>query len=86
MLTDVVPAGFTYVPGSSEVVSGPNLGVKTDRKDLDSIDFDDATRTLTAYLGVGADGTRGGTLAAGAETRIRFRRHASAPARAAPSS
>lgn len=73
VLTDVVPAGFTYVPGSTEIVSGPNPGVKTDRKDLDPVDFDDATRTLTAFLGVGADGTRGGTLGVGAETRLRFR-------------
>ncbi len=73
VLTDVLPPGFTYVRDSTEILTGANVGPKTDRKDFDTVDYDDPTRTLTVRLGQGADGARGGSLAPGAETRLRFR-------------
>jgi len=73
VLTDVLPAGFTYVRESAEVLTGPGVGTKTDRKDLDGVDYDDPTRTLVVRLGTGADGTRGGSLVAGASQTLRFR-------------
>lgn len=73
VLTDVLPAGFTYVRESLEILSGPGAGAKTDRKDLDGVDYDDVTRTLVVRLGTGADGTRGGSLGVGEGQTLRFR-------------
>jgi uncharacterized repeat protein (TIGR01451 family) len=73
VLADTIPAGFTYVADSTTVVTGANSGNKTDRKDLDTVDYDVASRTLTVRLGTGADGTRGGRMAVSEATQLRFR-------------
>jgi len=72
-VTDVLQAGFTFVDGSIEVLSGAGLGPKTDRRDLDTAEYDPATRTLVARLGAGADGTTGGRLEVGESASFRFR-------------
>ena len=72
-VTDVIPAGFTYVANSVEVLAGPGLGSKTDRKDLDGVEYDAATRTLVARVGTGADGINGGRLEIGETSSFRFR-------------
>ena len=74
VLTDVLPADLSFVSGSLEVVSGDNVGVKTDAADTDQAEFDSPTRTIRFRLGMGADGSQGGTIAAGAPaTVVRFR-------------
>jgi uncharacterized repeat protein (TIGR01451 family) len=73
VLTDVLPQGVTYVPGSLSITSGPNSGAKTDGKDNDHGEYDPNTRTITVRLGNGANGNQGGTLQVGASTEVVFR-------------
>jgi len=73
VLTDVIDQGFDYVPGSLEVVTGPNTGVKTDAKDTDQGEYDSASKTLTVRLGTGANGTTGGTVSIGTTISVKFR-------------
>ncbi|MGN6694612.1 MAG: hypothetical protein ACTHN0_10585 [Aquihabitans sp.] len=64
-ITDPLPEGLTYVPGSVRYVSGgPStlLGTKTDAAGDDQVDWDAAKRTLTFRVGAGADGSTGGTM------------------------
>ena len=72
ILTDPLPEGVTFVPGSISIVSGANSGDKTDAVDSDQAEYVDATRTVTVRLGAGADGTQGGTMEIGDETSIIF--------------
>lgn len=62
-LTDVLPAGTTYVPGSLRIVDGPNSGAKTDRAGDDQAAYDPATGTVVFRLGTGASDSQGGSLA-----------------------
>ncbi|WP_437927817.1 DUF3344 domain-containing protein [Sorangium sp. So ce291] len=64
VLTDPLPAGVTYVPGSLSVTAGANMGAKTDAAGDDQGEYDAATRTVRVRLGAGANGTAGGTLPA----------------------
>ncbi|PNY79534.1 beta strand repeat-containing protein [Deinococcus koreensis] len=73
ILTDPLPAGITFVPGSLSVASGANAGAKTDVTGDDQADYSAATRTLTFRLGVGANATTGGNLAPAATTSVKFR-------------
>ncbi|WP_283139068.1 DUF11 domain-containing protein [Rhizohabitans arisaemae] len=61
-LTDAVPAGTTFVPGSLQVVNGPNAGAKTDQSGDDQAWFDPATGKVGFTLGNGATATAGGEL------------------------
>ncbi|MER6949448.1 CARDB domain-containing protein [Nonomuraea sp. NPDC000554] len=61
-LTDAIPAGSTYVPGSLRVLDGPNTGVKTDQPGDDQGGFDPATGKVSFTLGNGATATAGGRL------------------------
>jgi uncharacterized repeat protein (TIGR01451 family) len=72
LLRDPLPMGVSFVPGSINVFSGPNMGMKTDAAADDQADFDAATRTLTVRLGTGATATAGGKLAIGEMTEVRF--------------
>jgi uncharacterized repeat protein (TIGR01451 family) len=73
VLTDALPAGLTFVPGSIRVVSGANPGVKTDAAGDDQGEYLAATRTITVRLGTGATATAGGTIAVGASVTVAFR-------------
>jgi uncharacterized repeat protein (TIGR01451 family)/uncharacterized protein (TIGR03382 family) len=73
VLTDTLPAGVTFVPGSIEIVSGPNSGPKTDATDSDQAEYNAQARTLTVRLGTGANGTTGGSLLRDQTTVVRFR-------------
>ncbi|WP_437967887.1 DUF3344 domain-containing protein [Sorangium sp. So ce260] len=64
VLTDPLPAGVTYVPGSLSVTAGANMGPKTDAAGDDQGEYDAATRTVRVRLGTGANGTAGGSLPA----------------------
>lgn len=61
VVRDTLPVGVTFVPGSV-TFSGPNGGV----------DYDAATRTLTARVGAGADATQGGSIPIGGSFTIAF--------------
>ncbi|MEU8193140.1 DUF11 domain-containing protein [Microbispora amethystogenes] len=61
-LTDAIPAGTTYVPGSLRVVDGPNSGAMTDKAGDDPAEFDDATGKIAVRLGDGATAAAGGRL------------------------
>ncbi|MEU3401110.1 hypothetical protein [Streptomyces filamentosus] len=62
-LTDVLPPGTTYVPGSLRVVDGPGAGAKTDRPGDDQAAYDPETRAVVFRLGAGATADQGGSLA-----------------------
>ncbi len=62
VLTDVVPPGTLYVPGSLEVVSGPNSGLKTDAAGDDQAEFLTGPPRVVFRLGTGASGSAGGLL------------------------
>ena len=59
---DSIPAGTTYVPGSINVLTGPNAGPKTDAAGDDQADFDSVNNRVVVRLGTGANATSGGTL------------------------
>ena len=66
VVTDPLPAGVTFVPGSVRYASGGPaalLGAKTDAPGDDQVDWDADARTLTFRVGAGADGSTGGTMA-----------------------
>jgi uncharacterized repeat protein (TIGR01451 family) len=71
-LRDEVPAGLSFVPGSLRIEAGANMGDKTDAAGDDQAEYDAASRTVTARLGMGATGSAGGSLAIGASTELRF--------------
>jgi large repetitive protein len=71
VLTDAVPAGTTYVPGSLKI-DGVS---KSDATGDDTADFatDTAQGKTTFRLGTGATATSGGGLAANATTTVTYR-------------
>ncbi len=70
VLTDVLPAGVTYVPGTLEITDGENVGVKTDAAADDQGDF--AAGTVTFRLGMGADAVQGGKVAINGSSTVKF--------------
>ena len=70
VLRDPLPPELTYVPGSLQILSGPNAGAKTDTSGDDQAEYDPQTRTLTVRIGNGANATQGGTVAVGEVTQI----------------
>ncbi|HEX4340922.1 MAG TPA: isopeptide-forming domain-containing fimbrial protein [Polyangiaceae bacterium] len=73
VVTDVVPAGLTYVPGSLKITTGPNAGALTDQAGDDVGEYNATTRTVTVRVGTGASATVGGSVAMGASTTVVFR-------------
>ncbi|KYF54673.1 hypothetical protein BE08_20070, partial [Sorangium cellulosum] len=72
VLTDPLPAGVTYVPGSLSVTMGADAGPKTDAAGDDQGEYDAGARTVRVRLGTGANATAGGSIAAGEATTITF--------------
>lgn len=62
VLTDVIPQGTTYLPGSLRVVDGPNAGTKSDAQGDDQAYYDAADGKVVFHLGNGASGVSGGSL------------------------
>ncbi|MEF3307013.1 Ig-like domain-containing protein [Paenibacillus sp. GYB003] len=62
LLTDSIPAGTEYVPGSLQIVSGPNSGALTDAAGDDQGEYSAADNRIVVRLGVGADQTQGGRI------------------------
>ena len=54
------PPNTTFVPGSIEILTGPNAGVKTDGAGDDQAEYLAACRTVRVRLGTGATGDGGG--------------------------
>jgi clumping factor A len=73
IVRDALPAGVTFVPGSLQIVSGPNMGTKTDAADGDQAEFNAAMRSVVVRLGMNASGTMGGSLASDGTTVVSFR-------------
>jgi len=71
VLSDVIPAGTTLVPGSVKITAGDGAGAFTDAT---SDDRGDASASgVTVRLGSGATSAAGGSLAVGASTTAVFR-------------
>ena len=60
ILRDAIPANTDFVPGSLEVVSGPNTGTKTDAAGDDQAEL--ASGNAVFRLGTGATASTGGSL------------------------
>ncbi|MDC0743416.1 MopE-related protein [Polyangium mundeleinium] len=73
VLKDPLPMGVTYVPGSIEVVSGPNTGAKTDALADDQGEYDAGTNTVFIRIGTGANAMNGGTMLVNDTTTVKFR-------------
>ena len=73
VLTDPLPAGVTYAPGSLAITAGANVGAKTDDPGDDQGEYNMNANTLVVRLGMNADDNLGGTLAVGAATTVKFR-------------
>lgn len=72
MLTDPIPAGTTYLPGSM-TVTGANAGPKTDLAGDDQAEFDVAGNRVVFRVGSGATAAMGGSVLPNEESRVRFR-------------
>ncbi|GAA0500082.1 hypothetical protein [Deinococcus depolymerans] len=72
ILTDPIPAGTTYLPGSM-TVTGANAGTKTDLAGDDQAEFDAAGNRVVFRVGTGANATLGGSVLPNEESRVRFR-------------
>ncbi|MGY3266229.1 Ig-like domain-containing protein [Lysobacter sp. HA35] len=72
-ISDPLPVGVTYVPGSLEVVGGANVGAKTDASGDDEADYVSATRTINFRVGSTANASTGGVIAPAAGTQVRFK-------------
>jgi clumping factor A len=70
VMTDALPAGVTYVPGSISVDGG---AARTDAAGDDVAEYTAGTRTLTVRLGTNAGAATGGSLAVNATTVVKFR-------------
>ncbi|MEU4625182.1 isopeptide-forming domain-containing fimbrial protein [Actinoplanes sp. NPDC023801] len=64
-LTDTLPAGTTYVPGSLRSVKGATTTKPTDTSGDDAGEYVSGSRTLNLRVGTGATSSAGGTLAPG---------------------
>ena len=73
VLTDVIPAGVTYVPGSLSISAGPGVGAKTDAAGDDEGEYTAASKTLTLRIGTGANATTGGQLKTGESVTVKFK-------------
>ncbi|MFJ4770801.1 hypothetical protein ACIP88_17055 [Streptomyces uncialis] len=62
VLTDAIPRGTTYLPGSLRIVDGPNTGVMSDPPGDDQAYYDTGANQVVFHLGDGASGGAGGSL------------------------
>ena len=73
VVTDVLPAGLSFVAGSLEITAGANLGVKRIWRATIRGEYVVGTRAVTVRLGSGIKHHQGGTLAADETATFRFR-------------
>ncbi|MFE2043342.1 hypothetical protein ACFXAZ_20930 [Streptomyces sp. NPDC059477] len=62
VLTDAIPPGTTYLPGSLRIVDGPNTGALSDSPGDDQAYYDPGANQVVFHLGAGASGAAGGGL------------------------
>lgn len=72
VLTDPIPLGTTYVPGTLQVLTGENAGSKTDAAGDDQANYDSGSNSVVFRLGLGANATQGGTLLPTQSTSVSF--------------
>ncbi|BBH67491.1 hypothetical protein ACTI_41760 [Actinoplanes sp. OR16] len=68
VLTDDLPPGVTFVPGSIKSITGSSTTTISDAADSDTGEYDAASRTVRVRAGTGAGASSGGQLQVG-ETR-----------------
>ncbi|WP_279165027.1 hypothetical protein [Thermus scotoductus] len=76
VLTDPIPAGTQYVPGSLQVVqnaAGAPTGTFTDAPGDDIAEYDAQNGRVVFRLGTGATASQGGLILPGQGARVRFR-------------
>ena len=73
VVTDPIPAGTAYVPGSLNQVVGANSGAKSDGAGDDQAEFDSGGSLTRFRIGTGATAAQGGTLAQNEDFEVRFR-------------
>ena len=73
VMTDVLPANTTYVPGSIRITAGANTGTKTDATGDDQGEYVAGQRKVVVRVGSGATSSAGGTIAPNASTTVKFR-------------
>lgn len=76
VMSDQLPAGVTYVPGSLKIIQDTanpgSVGAKTDAADGDVADRNGGANTVTFRLGSGASSSAGGSMAPNASFRVSF--------------
>jgi uncharacterized repeat protein (TIGR01451 family) len=73
VLTDPIPSGTTFEPGTLQITAGANAGVKTDAVADDQANYATAPNRVLFRLGTSAAGTVGGKLDIAESTSIKFR-------------
>ena len=76
VVSDPIPAGTTYVPGSIVIVSnapGSPTGAMTDASGDDLAEYDAGNNRVVARIGTGATASEGGLLAVNQSGSFRFR-------------
>lgn len=76
VLSDPIPSGTQYVPGSLQVVqnaTGAPTGTFTDTPGDDIAEYQAAGNQVVFRLGTGANASQGGLILPGQEARVRFR-------------
>lgn len=73
VLTDQIPTGTTYVPGSLKITAGTGIGNLTDAAGDDRGEYNASQDQVTVRLGNAATASAGGILAPGAKATITFR-------------
>lgn len=77
-ITDKIPLGTSYVPGSLEITqddgNASNVGGKSDEAGDDTAEFSsDNPNQVTFRVGEGADATKGGVLQPGQVAKVKFK-------------
>lgn len=60
---DTIPSFVTYIPGSLNIVTGPNAGIKTDASNDDQAEYITGKKLVRFRLGTSATATKGGIIA-----------------------
>lgn len=72
VLTDNIPSFTSYVANSLKIITGPNMGTKSDGLGNDQAEFDSGNNRTVFRIGNGADASNGGSLAYLETTSISF--------------
>jgi len=82
IIVDTLPSNLQYVPGTLEVISVPGVstGFKTDAQDADQafVGTSGGRTYIKFFIGLGANNSQGGQIAAGQSYSVRFKARATA--------